>query len=237
MHATAEHCRFRRPIAALLLLAATSVGAERFPMPTTEPDLLTGEDINRVCAGCHGEFGQGGKAGEYPRIAGMPRAYIYKQVKLFQQNARPNLPMLEHVHERQLSDQEILDISVFLERIQLPTKLPPIDENAPGFNAYQRLMDSKKVVQIAAFEGDTANGEKLYNKECRSCHGKEGWGDAQEAVPQLAGQYTEYLLRQVRKYISKVRIHDEDAPDDELLAEFSAEEIRDILAYLSIADD
>lgn len=237
MHATAEHCRFRRPIAALLLLAATSVGAERFPMPTTEPDLLTGEDINRVCAGCHGEFGQGGKAGEYPRIAGMPRAYIYKQVKLFQQNARPNLPMLEHVHERQLSDQEILDISVFLERIQLPTKLPPIDENAPGFNAYQRLMDSKKVVQIAAFEGDTANGEKLYNKECRSCHGKEGWGDAQEAVPQLAGQYTEYLLRQVRKYISKIRIHDEDAPDDELLAEFSAEEIRDILAYLSVVDD
>jgi len=239
MHATPEHCRPKRPaaLAILLLLAATPAFAERFPLPATEPDLLTGEDINRVCAGCHGEFGQGGKGGEYPRIAGMPRAYIYKQVKLFQQNVRPNLPMLEHVHERQLSDQEILDISAFIEQIRLPTKLPPIDENAPGFNAYQRLLDSKKVVQIAAYEGDTAKGEKLYNKECRSCHGKEGWGDAEKAVPQLAGQYTEYLLRQVAKYVKKIRIHDEDAPDDELLAEFSAEEIRDILAYLSIVDD
>jgi len=221
----------------LLLAAAGPAGAERFALPATEPDLLTGKDINGVCAGCHGEFGQGGKNGEYPRIAGMPRAYLYQQIKLFQKNDRPNLPMLEHVHERQLSDQEILDISAFIEQIELPMKLPPVDENAPGFNAYQRLLDSKKVVQIAAYPGDTANGERLYNKECRSCHGKEGWGDAEKAVPQLAGQYTEYLLRQVTKYINKVRIHDEDAPDDELLAEFNADEIRDVLAYLSIVDD
>ena len=26
-----------------------------------------GMDINGVCAACHGEFGQGGKRGEYPR--------------------------------------------------------------------------------------------------------------------------------------------------------------------------
>ena len=223
--------------AALLFMLAAPVHAERFPLPTTEPDLLTGRDINGVCAGCHGEFGQGGKHGEYPRIAGLPLGYIYKQVKLFQQNARPTLPMLEHVHERQLSDQEILDISAFIEKIELPTKLPPVDENAPGFNAYQRLLDSKKVVQIAAYEGDTASGERLYNKECRSCHGKDGWGDPKDAVPQLAGQYTEYLLRQVNKYIKKIRIHDEDAPEDELLAAFTPDEIRDILAYLSTVDD
>ena len=224
-------------LGAVLVAAAVPVGSEQFPMPATEPDLMTGKDINGVCAGCHGEFGQGGKNGEYPRIAGMPRAYLYKQVKLFQRNTRPNLPMLEHVHERQLSDQEILDISAFLEGIALPTRLPPVDETAPGFNAYQRLLDSKKVVQIPVYEGDTATGERLYNKECRSCHGKDGWGDPAEAVPQLAGQYTEYLLRQVAKYVKKLRVHDEDAPDEELLAEFSDQEIRDILAYLSIVDD
>ena len=227
------------PIALLatLMVSAPALALHEFPMPDTEPDLMTGKDINGVCAGCHGEFGQGGKNGEYPRIAGMPRAYLFKQVKLFQRNTRPNLPMLEHVHERQLSDQEILDISAFLEKIDLPTRLPPVDESAPGFNAYQRLLDSKKVVQIPAYEGDRANGERLYNKECRSCHGKDGWGDSKEAVPQLAGQYTEYLLRQVAKYVKKVRIHDEDAPDEELLAEFTPEEIRDILAYLSLVDD
>lgn len=235
--------RIRRPaVLPITLLAALTVstpgpGLHALTMPDTEPDLVTGKDINGVCAGCHGEFGQGGKNGEYPRIAGMPRPYLFKQVKLFQRNTRPNLPMLEHVHERQLSDQEILDISAFLEKIELPTRLPPVDENAPGFNAYQRLLDSKKIMQIAAYEGDQANGERLYRKECRSCHGKDGWGDPQKAVPQLAGQYTEYLLRQIAKFIKKIRIHDEDAPDDELLAELSSEEVRDILAYLSTVDD
>ena len=38
-------------------------------------DMENGEEINEVCAGCHGEFGQGGKAGEYPRLAGMPGAH------------------------------------------------------------------------------------------------------------------------------------------------------------------
>lgn len=224
-------------LAALLLAAPLAARADRFTLPGTEPDLMTGKDINGVCAGCHGEFGQGGKNGEYPRIAGMPLPYLFQQVKLFQKNTRPNLPMLEHVHERQLSDQEILDISAFLEKIELPTRLPPVDENAPGFNAYQRLLDSKKVVQIPVYAGNTASGERIYNKECRSCHGKEGWGDKKEAVPQLAGQYTEYLLRQIPKFIAKTRIHDEDSPDDELLADFSPEEIRDIFAYLSIVDD
>ena len=37
-----------------------------------EPDLELGEEINEVCASCHGEFGQGGKGGEYPRLAGLP---------------------------------------------------------------------------------------------------------------------------------------------------------------------
>jgi cytochrome c553 len=226
-----------RLLAALLLASPLAVRAEQFPLPAGEPDLMTGKDINGVCSGCHGESGQGGKNGEYPRIAGMPRAYLYRQVKLFQKNARPNLPMLEHVQERQLSDQEILDISAYLEKIELPTRLPPIDETAPGFNAYERLLESKKVVQIPVYAGDAAKGERTYNKECRSCHGKEGWGDREKAVPQLAGQYTQYLLRQIPKFVAKIRIHDEDSPDDELLAEFSPEELRDVLAYLSIVDD
>ena len=32
--------------------------------------MFNGEEINEVCAGCHGEFGQGEKDGEYPRLAG-----------------------------------------------------------------------------------------------------------------------------------------------------------------------
>lgn len=53
----------------------------------------------------------------------------------------------------------------------------------------------------------------------------------------LSGQYTNYLERQVVKYINGIRIHDIDSPDDRLLSEFSAMELHNIFAYLSIADD
>ncbi len=37
----------------------------------------------------------------------------------------------------------------------------------------------------------------------------------------LAGQYTSYLWRQVKKLRQKLRIHDSDAPEEELLDDFT----------------
>ena len=219
-----------------ILLALPIVAAD-FAPPDAEPDLLAGKDINDVCAGCHGDNGQGGKDGQYPRIAGLPLAYIYRQIKLFQQNVRPNMPMLEHVAERQLSDQEILDVSAYLAGIRLATRLTPMDETDPGFNAYERMMELKRIVQIPVSEGDVPAGRKLYAKECRSCHGRDGWGEPDKGIPQLAGQYTQYLWRQIGKFRDGDRIHDPDAPEDDILPDFTHEELRDILAYLSVVDD
>jgi len=200
-----------------------------------DPDI--GEEINEVCAGCHGEYGQGGKEGEYPRLAGMPAAFIAKQLHLFRDRKRPNLAMVEFVDERQMPDAEIQHISIYLSGVTLETKLPPVDETAPGFNAYERLLESKRMMQIARAEGDVGKGEKRYKRECGSCHGPDGFGNLKKEVPMLAGQYTNYLWRQVKKLRGRIRIHDEDEPDEELLDDFSDEELKDIFAYLSIADD
>ncbi len=200
-------------------------------------DLENGEEINEVCAGCHGEFGQGGKQGKYPRLAGLPAAYLAEQLRLFRARQRPNLAMVEHVDERQMPDEDIADISAWLARIQLPTTLPPVDTQAPGFDAYARLMAAKRVVQIGQAPGDTARGRRLYRRECASCHGRHGEGKARKAIPPLAGQYTAYLWRQVKLFLNHRRIHDPDDPDEELLADFSKEEIRDIFAYVSTLDD
>ncbi|MCG6861414.1 MAG: cytochrome c4 [Chromatiaceae bacterium] len=202
-----------------------------------EVDLENGEEINEVCAGCHGEFGQGGKEGEYPRLAGLPASFIAKQLELFRERTRKNLAMVEYVDHRQMPDADIADIAAYISAIELPSKLAPVDESAPGFNAYERLLATKRVVQIPRVEGDVESGRKLYRRECGSCHGSDGWGDEDDGVPMLAGQYTNYLWRQVEKYREKRRIHDESSPEDELLSEFSNSEIRDILAYLSTQDD
>jgi cytochrome c553 len=212
---------------ALLCASALASGA----------DLDNGADINQVCAGCHGEFGQGGKDGEYPRLAGLPAAFIARQLHLFRNRERPNLAMIEYIDERQMPDKDIADVAAFLAAQQLPSKLPPVDPQAPGFDALARLLQAKRSVQIRRAAGDVETGRQLYRKECASCHGRDGQGDPQQAVPMLAGQYTEYLWRQVTLYREERRIHDPQAPEDKLLSDFSQEQLRDILAYLSIADD
>ena len=217
----------------LILLGTLLTGT----LPALEYDPDNGDAINEVCAGCHGEFGQGGKDGEYPRLAGMPSRFLSKQLHLFRDRRRPNLAMVEYVDHRQMPDADIEDIARYLSEIELKTKLPPVDEKAPGFNAYARLLESKRLMQIPRAPGNPEAGQRIYRKECASCHGREGWGDRDKAVPMLAGQYTNYLWRQVEKYRKKIRIHDEDAPEDELLAEFSDKDLGDIFAYLSIVDD
>lgn len=220
-----------------VLLALPGLATAAEGIMSLQGDLVIGEEINETCAGCHGEFGQGGKGGEYPRIAGQPRGFLIRQLLQFRDRTRLNLAMVEYVDHRQMPDEDIVHISDYLAQLKLPTKLPAVDEKTPGFNAYQRLLDAKKIVQIPRAAGNVSMGKRLYSKECASCHGRDGAGKHAKDVPMLAGQYTSYLWRQVPKYLDGRRIHDSDSPDDEILAEFSDAELQDIFAYLSILDD
>ncbi len=207
-----------------------------FNLKAHDYDEDIGDEINQVCAGCHEEFGMGGKDGKYPRIAGMPVKYLLKQIVLFRERKRPNIPMLQHVEERELPNDELIDVAIFLNKIKLKSHLSKVDETDPGFNAYARLQEAKAALQIPRAKGNIEKGKKLYNKECKSCHGKKGEGDDDE-IPTLAGQYTKYLWRQIDMFISGKRLHDEDDPEEEFLKSFSHEQLQDILAYISILDD
>lgn len=217
----------------LLFLVPTAVSAQN---DFANADMDNGEEINEVCAGCHGEFGEGGKEGEYPRLAGQPAAFIARQLELFRDRHRPNMAMIEYVDDRQMPPEDVRDISVFLERIKLLPKLPPLKEGSE-FDAYERMLLTKRFLNIARVEGDHERGSKLYNRECKSCHGKDGVGKESQGVPMLAGQYTNYLWRQVDKYLKKIRIHDPEAPDEKFLELFSKEDLHDIFAFLSVVDD
>ncbi len=219
----------------LSLVAGCLVGQPVQAEDGEPPDLALGEEINEVCAGCHGEFGQGGKDGEYPRVAGQPAAFIARQLRLFRARERQNMPMLPHTEERELRDEDVVAVSAYLAQIELRSTLPPIDEEK--FNAFQRLKLAEQVVNIARHPGDADAGGRLYRRECGGCHGGEGEGDRGDGVPMLAGQYTNYLQRQIGKYLAGERIHDEEAPDSDFLASFSEQEMNDIFAWLSLVDD
>ncbi len=202
-------------------------------------DIELGEEINETCAGCHGENGEGSRDGEYPRIAGMSVDYLSKQLRSFKARERINIPMIPYTNERELPEEDIQAVVHYLNQIELPTKLETLNEGeaeSDSFDALSRLEDGRKMINIARYTGNTNSGGRLYKKECATCHGREGQGNADGSIPQLTGQHSLYIKRQVENFRKGDRIHD-DPKDAEIFRQFGDTEIDDILAYLSILDD
>lgn len=195
--------------------------------PSLAQNLDNGKDINQTCAGCHGEFGQGGKKGEYPRIGGQRAAYIEQQLRAFRDRIRINIPMIPYTEPRELKDEDIADVAAYLASLKLPTRPPDFKDTD---DALTRLRAMEKVMIIARVEGDVAKGEKHYQEHCRNCHAKDGMGRSD--FPMLVGQYTNYLMKQMAAYRAKERPHDEDKPGG-ILDRFSEQDLQDILAYLT----
>lgn len=198
-----------------------------FVSPVDAADVDKGKEINGTCAACHGEFGQGGKKGEYPRIAGQRVKYLENQLNSFRARTRLNIPMFPYTQERELSDDDIKDVAAYLAGIELPTRMPNFVGNE---DALTRLLMVDKVMIIPRAEGDVENGGKIYQKQCVACHAKTGKGRGM--FPMLVGQYTSYLKRQVGLYLKGDRPHDEEGVVG-VLNGLKPAEIQDILAYLT----
>jgi len=195
--------------------------------PVIAADLDKGKEINGTCAACHSEHGQGGKKGEYPRIAGQQVKYLESQLKSFRARTRVNIPMFPYTQEREMSDEDIKDIAAYLAGIELPDRMPTYTGKE---DALTRLLMAEKVMIIPRVEGDLENGGRIYQKQCAACHGKTGKGRGM--FPMLVGQYTNYLKRQVDLYLKGDRPHDEEGMVG-LLNALNEKEIQDILAYLT----
>lgn len=213
--------RTRLWLPCLLGLAALAFGAGA-------QDLARGREINATCAGCHGEFGQGGKRGEYPRLAGQRKAHLVDQLRAFRQRTRINIPMFPYTQERELPDADIEDVSAYLASVDLPTAWP---EFKPEDDALTRLTAMEKVMILPRAPGDTDAGGVLYQRECAACHGRDGMGRGK--FPRLVGQYTAYLKRQADAFVKGERPHDEVEVKG-ILNRLGEQQIQDVLAYLTL---
>jgi cytochrome c553 len=194
-------------------------------------DLENGKEINGVCAACHGEHGQGGKRGEYPRIAGQSAQYLKDQLAAFRARKRINIPMYPYTQERELPDRDIEDVAEYLASIELPTRPPEFKDTD---DALARLRAMERVMIIPRAEGDIENGRRIYQKECASCHAKDGRG--RRKFPMLVGQYTIYLKKQADAYVRGERPHDEEGTTG-ILNTLKEQDINDVLAYLTSIQD
>ncbi|WP_300454098.1 c-type cytochrome [Accumulibacter sp.] len=213
--------RFSQLFCILLAVAAA--------LPAQALDSEKAKEIYGPCAACHGEFGAGGKKGEYPRLAGQSAKYMEQQLKAFQSQLRVNLPMYPYTKERELPDEDMKLVSDYLAQIVLPTRQPVFKDSD---DALTRLLAMEKVMILPRAEGDIDHGKTVYQKECAACHGRTGKGRG-GMFPMLVGQYTVYLKKQIDAYLKADRPHDEEAADQGVLYTLSASDLRDILAYLT----
>lgn len=208
-------------------LISSGLAALLMTSPVAAVDLEKGKEINGTCAACHGDNGQGGKKGEYPRIAGQRVKYIESQLQNFRSRTRLNIPMYPYTQERELSDEDIKDISAYLAAIELPTTMPVFSGTE---DALTKLLMVDRVMIIPRAEGDLENGGKIYQKQCAACHAKTGKGRG--GFPMLVGQYTNYLKRQTELYLKGDRPHDGEGMVG-TLNNLKEQDINDILAYLT----
>jgi cytochrome c553 len=189
----------------VLFLPFTAIAQE---INEDDIDLYNGRDVNVVCAACHGELGQGGNKGEYPRLAGQMRSILIRQLHSFRDRTRINIPMLPYTDERELPQEDMIDVTTYLSSLRIDVTIPYV-------------------------EGDVKAGKKLF-KDCRKCHGKEGRGKEKVAKsgkhgPALTGQYPSYIIRQMANFKKGIR-HHEDM--EETARDLADDELNDILAYL-----
>lgn len=194
-------------------------------------NVTDGKDVYEVCASCHGKRGEGGKKGEYPRLAGQKPMYLANQLRSFKSRKRINIPMFPYTQERELSDKDILDVAAYLATIELPTKMPTFKGDE---DALTRLRMVENVMIIPRVEGDVEHGGSIYREECAFCHGKTGLGGGK--YPMLVGQYTNYLKKQMDAYVRGERPHDEEDGRG-ILAELKPSDLQDLLAYLTSIQD
>lgn len=140
-----------------------------------QADAKKGEAAYKICKGCHKPDGSGQADAEYPQLAGQHASVIIKQMMDIRAGRRDNPRMYPFSGDWIVSAEEIADISAYLN--SLPT--PATNGKGNGYNLKR--------------------GKTLYDKDCASCHGKTGEGDARKFYPMVAGQHFSYLKRETRE--------------------------------------
>jgi cytochrome c553 len=85
------------------------------------------------------------------------------------------------------------------------TAIAKTDETNPLTGRIETNVDNADAIKIRSSTGNSAVG-KDRSQLCQGCHGEEGIS-FEPLAPKLAGQYSDYIVKQVRNYQAGVRTH------------------------------
>jgi cytochrome c oxidase subunit 2 len=178
---------------------------------------ISGAELFKACAPCHGAAGEGTTAVGAPAIAGLPAWYVSAQLERFRTGVRGH----------HADDIEGLRMQAMSRQLRSEAEMGAVARHVSSL---------PRVTTTAAIGGgDAAAGQRAYLL-CASCHGVTGRGFEGGQVPPLAGLDDWYVAAQIRKFKNGVR---GTMPGDAfgpvmqaVAARLSAEDIDQVAAYV-----
>jgi len=195
--------------------AESAAAGAAIPARTTA--AMAEEPTHRYCLTCHGTDGQGNIGIDAPRLAGMERWYLKRQMENFRAGIRgthpDDLPGQEMQPMAVMTDEQLEDILDWAETW----------EYVPA--------------EITLTEGSADRGRLLY-RSCATCHGQDGEGNQMMNAPALAGQNDWYMVTQLRNFRAGSRgYHNDDAYGRQMRAMMAPlgdeRAINDVVAYIN----
>jgi cytochrome c553 len=158
--------------------AASRLQSETDAVLRRKPDMVAGEQkYQSACSACHGTAGGGQPQGRAPRIAGQRYTVIASQLVGFRLGRRMDGQMQARASDHVLrGSQDIADVAAYAAQLRLGWAA-----QGPG-----NLLEA---------------GALVYVTRCMACHGVGAVGSDQPAVPRLATQNYDYLVRQLRDFV------------------------------------
>ncbi len=134
----------------------------------------------QVCATCHDKHGQA-ESPIFSRLAGQQKDYIVAQLLDFRDRSRSDKASIVYMWgmSRNLTDQQIYELADY-------------------FSSQSPMRGQRSNSPLLAM------GQKIFEQgipgvvQCNACHGLDGGGTG--AIPRIAGQHSEYILRQIIAY-------------------------------------
>ncbi|MDN7515917.1 cytochrome c [Burkholderia sp. AU45251] len=155
------------------------------------PSIARAEDGARLaaqlCAACHGVHGHS-ESPIFPRLSAQTSEYLTAQLKGFREHARGETDARSYMWAiaSQLDDATIASLADYYSH-QEPVRGAPGDPTT--------MSKGQEIFEHGVPDRGTP--------ACASCHGAEGQGVGQ--FPRLAGQHTDYLLRQIEVFRNGTR--------------------------------
>ena len=176
--------RLRLGVGAACLGLAVAAGAAT---PRGQQIADTSRGVGKpACISCHGPSGQGLADAGFPRLAGLPAAYLGRQLRSFDDGTRIS-PVMTPI-AKGLSAADRLAVATYF--ASLPVTEVVVRSAAPAATP----------ALIAAGAAIAQNGKwSAYVPACAQCHGAQGFGVG-DTFPQIAGQSATYIANQLQAW-------------------------------------